>query len=226
MKLKKRKKNKVTTIIIMIVCCTWMNIKYIGTRLLPHVENIVEKNVNRGIYNYVFNIFDKDTLENEELLDIITLNMNNEGEVISVDYKFNIAYKYLSDGMDTLYNNISNMKIDTDYDKTEDGIYFVPIGLTQNNMLLDYLGFKIPCKINYLSDIDMGFKTKVTDYGLNNILIELFLVINIKNDLMSPSSFHEFGNSYEMIIASKIVMGRISPYYGGTIEKSTAIVSS
>lgn len=226
MKLKKRKKNKVITIIIMIIFCTWMNIKYIGNRLLPQIENIVEKNVNKGIYNYVFNIFDKDTLINEELLDIINLNMNKDGEVISVDYKFNIAYKYLSNGMDTLYNNISNMKLDIDYNRLDDNIYFVPVGLTQNNMLLDYFGFKIPCKINYLSDIDMGFKTKVSDYGMNNVLIELFLVINVKSDLMSPSSFYQFGNNYEMIIASKIVMGRIPSYYGGTIEKSTAIVSS
>lgn len=226
MKLKKRKKNKVITIIVMIIFCTWMNIKYIGNRLLPQIENIVEKNVNKGIYNYVFNIFDKDTLINEELLDIINLNMNKDGEVISVDYKFNIAYKYLSNGMDTLYNNISNMKLDIDYNRLDDNIYFVPVGLTQNNMLLDYLGFKIPCKINYLSDIDMGFKTKVSDYGMNNVLIELFLVINVKSDLMSPSSFYQFGNNYEMIIASKIVMGRIPSYYGGTIEKSTAIVSS
>ena len=203
-----------------------MNIKYIGENLIPHIENVVEKNVNRSIYNYVFYIFDKSTLENEDLLKIIELNFNKDGEVVSVDYKFNIAYKYLSNGMEQLYNNISDMELDTDYDKTDDGIYFVPVGLTQNNMLLDYLGFKVPCKLVYLSDIDMGFKTKVKEYGMNNILIELYLAINVKNDLMSPSSFYEFGNSYEMIIASKIVMGRIPDYLGNSIEKSTSIVSS
>lgn len=203
-----------------------MNIKYIGKNLIPHIENVVEKNVNRSIYNYVFYIFDKSTLENEDLLKIIELNFNKDGEVVSVDYKFNVAYKYLSNGMEQLYNNISDMELDTDYDKTDDGIYFVPVGLTQNNMLLDYLGFKVPCKLIYLSDIDMGFKTKVKEYGMNNILIELYLAINVKNDLMSPSSFYEFGNSYEMIIASKIVMGRIPDYLGNSIEKSTSIVSS
>ncbi len=226
MKLKRKKKNKIISTIIMVIICTCLNIRYIGKRLIPHIENVVEKNANRIIYNYVFNIFDRDTLENEELLDIIYLNKNKEGEIISVDYKFNVAYKYLSDGMDTLYNNISNMKIDTDYDRRKDGIYFVPVGLTKNNMLLDYLGFKVPCKIIYLSDIDMGFKTKVQDYGMNNVLVELYLVINVKNDLMSPSSFYEFGNSYEMIVASKVVMGSIPNYFGGTIEKSTSILSS
>lgn len=226
MKLKKRKHNNIIFTIIMVVIITWNNINYVGDKLIPHVQNIVEKHVNRGIYNYVFYIFDQEILEEEELLDIVELNLNSDGEVVSVDYNFNIAYKYLSEGMNDLYNNISNMKIDTDYDKTEDGIYFVPIGLTQNNMISDNLGFKVPCKINYLSDIDMGFKTRVTDYGMNNLLIELLLAINVKNNLVSPSTFYEFGDSYEMIIASKIVMGRIPDYLGSTIEKSSTIVSS
>ena len=93
-------------------------------------------------------------------------------------------------------------------------------------ILYSFIGFKIPCKVNYISDVDMGFKTKVSDYGLNNLLIELYLCINVKNELMSPSSFYTFGESYELIIASKIVMGRIPNYLGDTIEKSSSIVSS
>lgn len=226
MKLKKRNKRNYYVTIILIILCSWFNIRYIGIKLMPHIKYIVEKNVNKSIYNYVYNIFDKEVLENENMLDIISLNTNSEGEIISVDYKFNIAYKYLSDGMNYLYDNVSKMKINTDFDSVNDGVYFIPVGYTQNNMLLDNLGFKIPCKIMYLSEIDMGFKTRVTDYGMNNVLVELYLNINIKNNLMSPNSFYEFGNTYEMIIASKVVMGRIPSYYGGTIEKSTSIVSS
>lgn len=226
MKLRKRRKNNFVIILILIFLCTWKMIDFIGDNLVPHVENIVKKNVNKSLYNYVFNIFDREILEKEDLLDIVNLNMNDEGEVVSVDYKFNVAYEYLSEGMDGLFENISNMEIDTAYKKSDDGVFFVPVGLVNNNMLLDYLGFKVPCKIKFISDIDMGFKTRVTDYGMNNLLVELYLAINIKNDLMSPSTFYEFGESYEMIIASKVVMGRIPTYYGGVIEKSSSIVSS
>ena len=226
MKLRKRRKNNFVIILILIFLCTWKMIDFIGDNLVPHVENIVKKNVNKSLYNYVFNIFDREILEKEDLLDIVNLNMNDEGEVVSVDYKFNVAYEYLSEGMDGLFENISNMEIDTAYKKSDDGVFFVPVGLVNNNMLLDYLGFKVTCKIKFISDIDMGFKTRVTDYGMNNLLVELYLAINIKNDLMSPSTFYEFGESYEMIIASKVVMGRIPTYYGGVIEKSSSIVSS
>lgn len=226
MRLRKVKKKNWFIICLLIFFCTYKMINYIGNNLIVDIENIVQKNVNKSIYNYVFYIFDRDILTNVELLDIVSLNMNNDNEIISVDYKFNIAYEYLSEGMDKLYKNITNMKIDTAYKSSDNGVIYVPVGVVSNNMLLDYYGFKIPCKINYISDIDMGFRTKVTGVGVNNLLVELYLVINVKNDLMSPSSYYEFGETYEMIIASKVVVGKIPVYYGDSYEKSSAILSS
>jgi hypothetical protein len=84
----------------------------------------------------------------------------------------------------------------------------------------------LSCKINFISDIDMGFKTKVSNYGVNNLLIELYVVIDVKSYIMSPSTYKEFGDTYEIIVASKVVVGKIPVYYGDSIEQSSAIVSS
>lgn len=224
--MKLRRKNKKSKTIILVILFTLINLSYISKMLKNDLENIVEKNVNKSIYNYIFYMFDKDTLESGNLLDIISLNENSEGDLVSVDYKYNIAYKYLNESMDRLYKNISVMMIDSDYDKTEDGIYFVPVGLVLNNILLERLGFKIPCKINYLSDVDMNFKTNVKNYGINNLLVELLLVINVSNDLMSPGTYYQFGESYEILLASRIIVGNIPNYLGHTIEKSSSILSS
>ena len=113
MRLKKRKHIIVNTIGLVFLF-TMININYINKKLVPFIENIVEKSVNKIIYNYVFYMFDKDTLESEYLLDIIELNKNSDGEIVSIDYNFNIAYKYLGNGMNEFYNNLSNMVIDID----------------------------------------------------------------------------------------------------------------
>ena len=88
------------------------------------------------------------------------------------------------------------------------------------------MGFKIPMKINFIHDVDMGLKTKVRNYGVNNILIELYVVIDIKSNIMSPSSYKEFSNSYEVVVASKIVVGEIPVYMGDSIEKTEEILTS
>ena len=43
---------------------------------------------------------------------------------------------------------------------------------------------------------------------------------------MSPSIYKEFNNSYEMVVASKIVVGEIPMYIGDIIEQSGTILSS
>ena len=106
MKLKRRKKRSVLFTILLIIINSIFLINVIGKNITPYIEQMVKNYVNKGIYHYVFNIFDNDILVNNEMINIITLNMNSDKEVVSVDYKLNIAYKYLSEGMDNLYNNI------------------------------------------------------------------------------------------------------------------------
>lgn len=226
MKLKRRKKRSVLFTILLIIINSIFLINVIGKNITPYIEQMVKNYVNKGIYHYVFNIFDNDILVNNEMINIITLNMNSDKEVVSVDYKLNIAYKYLSEGMDNLYNNINNLKLDFNVYDGDNSIFFIPLGIINKNLLFENMGVKIPCKITFLSDIDMGFKTKVNNYGVNNLLVELYLVINVKNSLVSPSSFYEFGDSYQMLIASKIVVGRLPLYYGDSYEKSSTILSS
>jgi sporulation protein YunB len=226
MKLKKRKKNNYLIIFILIFVFSRIILKDIGTKLSYHIENIVIKNVNKSVYNSIFLIFGSDELGDEDLLNAVSLNKNSDGEIVSIDYKMNIAYDILSECMNLLYNDITSLNMDSLYKSGINNVYYLPMGLIYNNILMDNLGFRIPCKIDFISDIDMGFKTKVSDYGVNNLLIELYMVIDVKNYIMSPSTYKEFGEKYEILVASKIVMGRIPSYYGNVIEKSSSIVSS
>ncbi|MBR6820823.1 MAG: sporulation protein YunB [Bacilli bacterium] len=226
MRLKRKKKTNYFIIFLIIFIVTRIMLKDIGSKLAYHIENIVIKNVNKSVYNNVFSILGSDELGSEELLDVISLSKNNDGEVISVDYNMNIAYDVLSNCMEDLYSSITSLDMSSLYKSGINNVYYIPMGLIYNNVLIDNLGFRIPCKINFISDIDMGFKTRVKDYGVNNLLIEIYLVIDIKNYIMSPSTYKEFGETYEILVASKIVLGRIPMYYGGIMEKSSSIVSS
>ena len=226
MRLKRKKKTNYFVIFLIVFVITRIMLKDIGSKLAYHIENIVIKNVNKSVYNNVFSILGSDELGSEELLDVISLSKNNDGEVISVDYNMNIAYDVLSNCMDDLYSSITSLDMSSLYKSGINNVYYIPMGLIYNNVLLDNLGFRIPCKINFISDIDMGFKTRVKDYGVNNLLIEIYLVIDIKNYIMSPSTYKEFGETYEILVASKIILGRIPMYYGGIMEKSSSIVSS
>ncbi len=226
MKLKRRKNKNIIMTILLVIVMTMFILNYIGSKITPRVIDIVKGNINKNVYNYVFYVFSEEVLVNEDLLKIVNLEKNSDNEIIAVDYNFNVAYKYLNEGLNRLYEELNTFEPKVSYYETKDGIFFVPVGLINDNVLLENLGFKIPCKVNYINDIEINFKTRVTDYGLNNLLVELYLVVDVKNDLLSPNGREEFGDSYEIVVASKVIMGQIPSYYGGMIEKSSSILSS
>lgn len=225
MRLKHKSHKNYVCILVMIFLCTNFILKNISSNILYHVENIIIKNIDRSIYNCIFFTFSNEELGNEELLNVIELNKNDQGQVISVDYNFDIMYEHLANEMELLYKSIDDIKLEG-YNRNDKDVYFLPVGLSYNNILLDQLGFKIPFKIDFIHDIDMGFKTKVKNYGVNNLLIEVYVVIDVNSNIMSPSIYKEFNNSYEMVVASKIVVGEIPMYIGDIIEQSGTILSS
>ena len=71
-----------------------------------------------------------------------------------------------------------------------------------------------------------NFKTKVVNYGMNNVLVELYLVVKIESWFINPFDENKFGEEYEYIISSQIINGSIPQYFGGVIEKASSIVTS
>ena len=55
-------------------------------------------------------------------------------------------------------------------------------------------------------------KTKVTDYGLNNALVELFVYLDFKVQIMSPFDIEEISLEYDAVIASMMIEGSVPNY--------------
>lgn len=220
-------KNKLLYIGLMILLSTWMIVDYIGSRLTPVVHDIIEINVNKSIHNYLFTMFNNETLSKDELMNIIEINKNKEDEIISIDYRFDLVYKNLSDKVNEMFNGVRDLNVKMEYYDYENGLFFVPLGIIdKDNIFITDFGVKLPVKVIFFTDINMQYKTKVTNYGMNNVLVELYLVVDVWNTVLSPSTFYKFNQSYEMVIASKVIMGKIPVFYGDGIEKSSSIVSS
>ena len=74
--------------------------------------------------------------------------------------------------------------------------------------------------------INIGFGSNIESYGINSILVELYLVMDVKSWFVNPFNDGTFGETYEYVLSSKIINGSVPMYYGGNIEKSSSIVSS
>ena len=220
---KKKKLNRLYIIIVIIFIQCSVILEYIDKKSDDIAYRSVQLLVKKDIYGVIYNNINK-VFNNEELDNVINIIMNEDNEVISIDYKIGNCHKLLNKYIDVLYDEIVNVDYSDKYYK--DGVYFVSSSLINDAMMFNSLGIKIPMKINVLNDVRVNFKTKVDNYGINSLLIELYLVMDVKSWFVNPFNDGTFGETYEYVLSSKIINGNIPMYYGDFIEKSSSIVSS
>lgn len=224
MRFKKRRKtnNVYFIILIIIVYCTFL-LEYIEKKaddtLIRSVQLFVKKDVYKVINSGINDIF-----VNEDIDDMVNIVSNDDGEILSIDYRLNACYRLLNKYIAYIYDTLTSTDFSDKY--YEDGVYFVSSSLINNALLFNNLGLKIPMKVNVATDIRSNFKTSVEEYGINSVLVELYLIIEVHSWFVNPFNDGNFGDTYEYVISSKIVNGKIPDYFGGILEKSSAIVSS
>lgn len=226
MKLKKR--HKIPRIIIIILTIIFLILYFvikITRELTPKINDVVIKITDNNVNNFLQTGFTKEIMTKLDIDKIININIYNK-EIISVDYKLDNVYQLLGDTINNLYSNLYELKINNQYYDYKTSTYNIPIGYLTDNVLFTNIGPKIKCKVELINKINVNFKTQIKNYGINNSLMELYLVIETQNKIINPLSDQEFKEEYEILIGSRMIIGKIPDYYNGVIESSSSIVSS
>ena len=189
-------------IIIFILSLEWINL--LGKMVNSNFTFLIKQNVKKEINHYLFYSFSKEVAEKFKVDDLISLNLNKKDEIISVDYNIDKVYVLLGESLEILYNNLEKIDFSMNYKVNDKNILWVPLGIGNKNILISNFGPKIPIKIDILTDSSMGYKTKVKNYGINNVLLELYLDISVSSSLLTPVSKEEIKDNFSILIASII----------------------
>ena len=161
-----------------------------------------------------------------ELIDnnnLFSVTQNNNGEIESIDFNtsvINEALKIIAKNVrkrlkevekgknlpDEIYENILDKKLKNGI------IYEVPVGVVFGNSLLSNIGPKIPVKIKYSGNVSLDIKTRVSEYGLNSALIEVYVLVEVTQRTILPFQSKDIKLSSEIPIVIKVIKGSI-PYY-------------
>ena len=189
------------------------------------VNEITTNIVNDAIFNY------KKSKVN--FSDLILVSVNNNSEIISVDVNMEKGYILLENVVNEIRNNIKEFQL-TDYKyynmeslsyEKNSIVISIPMGAITGQNLIVNLGPKIPIKLSLLENVKGSIKTEVTDYGINNSLINVYLKLEIEQNIEMPSASDSFYNNYEMLIASKLIQGRVPTFIGGFKDSESEIVN-
>ena len=183
MKLRNKKISFKLLLIIFIIGMAIWNVNYIGKKMTPRIRDVTFDILEKNIYFEINTIFKGQYAVIEDLLDI---KINDKGQIVYVDYRYDNVNSYLKDKLDVIFNTIESVRLNSIYYNDRLDMMMVPVGIITDNLMFNNLGPKIPCRVNILNNVDLSIKTRVSSYGINSSLIEVFVLLDTKSSIINP----------------------------------------
>ncbi len=222
----------IITVILIISLNFFLMIKF-NQGMNKNLRVLSEAEIKRATYSLLTDKITNEILNTETLKDILIITKNNNNEILYVDFDLDKAYKILdkvSQVLTTSYQKMEDSDLNIAYldeelsHKANSVVLNVPMGSLLNSTYFYNLGPKIPVKINFIGTVLTNLETKITNYGLNNALVEVFIYIKFSNQIISPFKVQKVDLEYKTIIASMMVEGEVPSFYNGVIEKESGIL--
>ena len=224
----KNKINFVIFIVIMLIIMIVLILNFISLKVNPVLLDYAQMEA-RKIASIIINDAVNQNITNDidiEELFIITRDTNNE--VKTIDFNPIVVnqiltettilvqsnLRYLEQGKVDMLNLMNNALIDYNQDKLKQGIiYEIPSGVIFGNSFLANIGPKIPVKFSLVGDIVGYINTNVTDYGINNALIEVNIVLELSEQVILPFVSEKITIDTTIPVALKLIQGSVPNYY-------------
>ena len=211
---------KILFTIVIIIVLSFNFLSFIGNKITPKVTSLAKVSLNHHLKNVASN-FKEYTYNNK---DILIPTYNNKNEVTSLTYDMKVVYEiagaFTSNIKSSLKEKNNNIPFITETNNNKI-LFMIPIGALSNQALFTSMGPKIPVQIYFVDNVFTEIKTKVTDYGINNALIEIYLSINLTYEIVSPFVREQVTLNYNLPIDQKIITGVVPNIIGHTFATKT-----
>lgn len=230
---KKRKNLKISKVIYIVLALIFF-FTYILFNLYSKVTSdklidVAFIKLNEFMEGFLSNNINFDLLKDDVMKDIIVINKNKEGEILYVTYDMDQAYYALEVVTQELETSISDLENGNKSVKSRNivsggkGIALrMPFFTGSSSVFLSNLGPSVYVPVNFVGSVLTNIKTKITDYGINNALVEIYVTIELKTDLISPVSEKTNKIEYNVLVASSVINGRVPEVYGGLIQSKSS----
>ena len=104
-------------------------------------------------------------------------------------------------------------------------IYELPSGLFLKDDIISNIGPKIPVKVDMRGSIDSNVSTKLTNYGINNALVEISINISLEEQILLPFTLKTITVENSVPIVLKIIEGNVPKYYSNGMNSNSPTVS-
>lgn len=225
---------KLFTFVFLSIVGAWFLISFFGKKVNPIVESYLDTEVERIISNTVESTVNE-VLAQNKCDDLISITKNTQDEIEIIDYDSSVVNSLLMEINKKIYYklsqleegqvkqlNLSSSLLGYRFQHVRNGLVCeIPLGSLSGNSFLSNLGPVIPIKISFLGGVTSNLKTKVTNYGINNLIMQLYIQVEIKGRISLPKSTNVKTVKIDAPLSMRIIPGKVPDYYGGIIGKNS-----
>ncbi len=224
---------KLGFILVGLIFFTFLTFRLINKKVMPIFLDYADEETHKLATLIINDAVNKQVVEDLTVDDLFIMTKDDNGEIVSIDFNsitvnrvltkttsaIEQNLRYLEKGKIELLELPDNVLINYDDNNLKEGIIFeIPTGVLFNNSLLSNIGPKIPVRINLVGSIISGVSTKVTNYGINNALIEVYVDLEVSLKVLIPFISDTVKVNTSVPVAIKLIRGNIPEYYSNGIN--------
>ncbi len=240
MRLKKVKPiNLIIFVILLLIIAVVLSFKFINKKIAPKMFSYASLEVKKISSIIINQAVAKHITEKVSADELFKITSDASGEIKSIDFNTAIINKFLTDTTESIQMNLKNIErgnvedlefIDSlnDYNIKElkKGIvYQISSGIIFGNPLIANIGPKIPVKLSLVGDATSSVSTEVTNYGINNALIQVYVNLKISEQIMIPFFSEMVDIDVKVPVSMKLVTGTVPDYYVNGITTQTPAIT-
>jgi len=220
-----KKKDFFVITLIMLIIILFLLFKIINNKVKPVMLSYAEEQTKRIATLVINNSINKQITSDFDTDNLFNMTYDNNGVITSIDFNSIIVNKFLTDITKNVEENLKYIelgnieKINIDesvitYDDLKKGvIYYIPIGYIFNNSLLTNILPKVPVKMNLVGSITSTIDSKITNYGINNAMIQLNINLEVNIRIILPLMSDTTKVTTTIPVAMKLIQGNIPNFY-------------
>ena len=223
-------KRKVLIVLTSLVLCTCVSASLLGRIIDQKMSSYVTEEVDKVSKILIRKILNDDFFDKFDLKKLFHISKKNDGEIEMIDFDTVEVNRVLGNINDEIiyyfnefdngnisliekYSNVFNNYVSGD----QRGVFInIPIGIIFSNSMVFGVGPSIPIKILLSGQVKSDIKTSIKQYGINNVLLEIDVVIEVKEKIIFPFSSKYVNVSLEMPLVLELISGKVPENYLNT----------
>lgn len=225
---------------LMVIICVFIMINYINKRFTPILLETAELEIGKFstiVINKAIAQVLEDKINTDNIFDTV---VTENGEIQTIDFNPIVVNQVLNVATSVVQNNLKLLEegnLDTigiyDLDLPENRlndmkkgiITKIPMGVITKNSLLSNLGPTIAIRLHYIGDVTSNITTKITQYGINNAMVEVGVKLQMTAQIILPFTTDKMSLECDIPLAIKMIQGKVPSYYGGGMVKDSSLYS-